>query len=359
MTNATLSGTDSMQAVSGTATFANLSVNRVGTGYTLWATAAALDSVESGAFNITPGNPTTLGLLEPIPGSASAGDPISPSLQVAVQDALGNTVPGYPGTVGVAIAADPSGGTLSGTTSRPIPPSGVVVFNDLVIDKQGTGYTLRASLSGGGLNSAETPPIDVTAGQGTRLAFTVQPSTQQAGLTIAPAIQVTVQDAQGNTVLTSSAPITVAITAGTGAPGASLGGTTTRTAANGVATFNDLSIIRAGSAYTLTATSAALALGTSGAFDIDPGPPAQLAFRVQPRDTTAGLTIRADSGLRVAIQDAHANTVTNATQNVTVAITSGTGKAGATLSGNLTRPAVNGIATFGNLSIDSAGTAYT
>jgi hypothetical protein len=53
----TLSGTTSVNAVNGTATFSNLSIDKVGTGYTLRAT-SSVTGVTSGPFNITVGAAT-------------------------------------------------------------------------------------------------------------------------------------------------------------------------------------------------------------------------------------------------------------------------------------------------------------
>jgi len=57
------------------------------------------------------------------------------------------------------------------------------------------------------------------------------------------------------------------------------------------------------------------------------------------------------------VQDALGNTVTTATDNVTLAIA--TNPANGTLSGTVAVAAVNGIATFNNLSIDLQGLGYT
>jgi 3-methyl-2-oxobutanoate hydroxymethyltransferase len=51
----TLSGTVSLVASNGVATFSNLSINKVGTGYTLVASSTGLTSATSGAFNVTVG----------------------------------------------------------------------------------------------------------------------------------------------------------------------------------------------------------------------------------------------------------------------------------------------------------------
>jgi hypothetical protein len=89
-----------------------------------------------------------------------------------------------------------------------------------------------------------------------------------SGPAIVPAVQVTVQDAQGNTVTSSTLTIVVAISSGTGTAGAVLGGTRTRAAVDGIATFDDLTIDKAGAGYTLTAMAAGLAVATSTAFDV-------------------------------------------------------------------------------------------
>src|SRR5207248_4957263 len=70
--------------------------------------------------------------------------------------------------------------------------------------------------------------------------------------------------------------------------------------------------------------------------------------------TNAGATIT--PGATVQIQDANGN-LTNSTASVTMAI--GTNPSSGTLSGTLTVAAVNGTATFSNLSIDKGGNGYT
>jgi hypothetical protein len=55
----TLSGTLTVAAVNGVATFSNLSINRVGNGYTLRATGGGLTRADSASFNITPAPTST------------------------------------------------------------------------------------------------------------------------------------------------------------------------------------------------------------------------------------------------------------------------------------------------------------
>ena len=61
----------------------------------------------------------------------------------------------------------------------------------------------------GGCSGGPVQPRGV--GAAAKLVFTVQPSNAAAGVAITPAVQVTVQDAQGNTVTTATTSITVAI----------------------------------------------------------------------------------------------------------------------------------------------------
>lgn len=91
-----------------------------------------------------------------------------------------------------------------------------------------------------------------------------------------------------------------------------------------------------------------------GAFEVQQGTPHHLAFNVQPSNTNAGATI--SPAVTVLILDAENNaTVSNA--DVTLAI--GTNPGGGTLSGTTSVTAVNGTATFSDLSIDKIGSGYT
>ncbi|MGC9092860.1 MAG: FlgD immunoglobulin-like domain containing protein [Bacteroidota bacterium] len=106
----------------------------------------------------------------------------------------------------------------------------------------------------------------MTGGTATKLAFTVQPTNTTVNSSITPAIKVAIQDDNGNTVTSSNANVTIAL--GNNPTGATLSGTTTVAAVNGVATFPSLSIDKAGTGYTLIATSAGLTSATSSSFNI-------------------------------------------------------------------------------------------
>src|SRR5207244_8041222 len=105
-----LSGTTTVTAVSGVATLASLSVNKVGTGYTLTAAATGLPTQPSGAFNVTPGAAAQL-VFSVEPSNATAGATIAPAVQVTALDAHGNVATGFGRDVTLAIGTNAGGGT--------------------------------------------------------------------------------------------------------------------------------------------------------------------------------------------------------------------------------------------------------
>ncbi|MBI4422035.1 MAG: Ig-like domain-containing protein, partial [Gemmatimonadetes bacterium] len=282
------------------------------------------------------------------PTTATAGALLSP-VRVAAQDALGNTLVSFAGTVEIAIGTNPSGGTLSGTKMASA-VNGVATFSDLRIDRAGAGYTLAASASG--LPSVTSAEFDVTPGPAAKLVFTAPPTDATAGATISPAVEVAALDALGNPATGFSGEVTVAI--GSNPGGGRLAGTTVVAAIAGAASFADLSIDKAGSGYTLTAGATGLAGATSGAFAVAPGPATNLQFVVQPTSTAAGEAI--SPAVKVGAFDAYGNAATTFATDVTVSL--GANPAGGTLSGTTVVKATSGVATFPDLSIDRAGSDY-
>ena len=80
-----------------------------------------------------------------------------------------------------------------------------------------------------------------------------------------------------------------------------------------------------------------------------------LAFRVQPSSVTEGSIMT--PAVQVQVQDTLGNVDSSFTASVTVVI--GTNPLGGRLSGTLSVAPVNGVALFGDLTIDKAGTGYT
>jgi hypothetical protein len=227
----------------------------------------------------------------------------------------------------------------------------VATFSTLSINKAGTGYTLTAN--DGSLTTATSSTFNITPAAASQVVFTGEPSNTVAGVSISPAVVVSVEDAYGNVVTSYTSQVTVAI--GTNPASGTLSGTTTVTAVSGVATFSTLSINKAGTGYTLTAAVSSLTSGTSTAFNISVAAASKVVFTSEPSNTVAGVSI--SPAVQVSVEDAFGNVVTSNTSNVTVEI--GTNPGSGSLSGNATQPAVAGIATFSNLSINKVGTGYT
>lgn len=256
---ASLQGQTAVAAQEGLASFPNLSLDQPGSGYVLSASSPGFGSVSTGPFEVaaTVGPPAQL-LFFTQPANSMVGQPIAPPVQVLVQDAKGVTVPTAATPVTIALGSNPGAATLLGTLTV-LPDNGVATFPDLQLNVVGTGYTLVAS--SGTLASAASQPFTVTQVPA-QLAFGTQPVNGQARALMAP-FTVEVQDAFGNLVPGATDTVTLTLDQ----PPPSLGGTLSVAAVNGVATFNNVTVSKSGSAYTITASSPGLTSATSSAFD--------------------------------------------------------------------------------------------
>ena len=258
---ATLSGTKTVNAIAGSATFGGLSLDKVGTGYTLAATSSGLSSATSGNFNIAVAALNRI-VFTTEPVNMVAGAPFT-TVVVTAQDTFGNTVPTFTGNVTLAFGTHPGGATSLGGTTTVAAVAGVATFANLAPLTVTGVYTLVASASGVPPN--HTTSFTVSAAAPAVLVFLQQPKGGFAGALIAPAVTVGVEDSLGNIVTSSTAPVTMAFGANPGQ--GLLGGTLTMSASSGVATFGDLKIGVAASGYTLVATSPGLPSATSVPFD--------------------------------------------------------------------------------------------
>ncbi len=199
----------------------------------------------------------------------------------------------------------------------------------------------------------------------TQLAFTTSPGGAKAGALLDPQPVVTVEDVKGHPVTGDTGTVTIAITPGTGTPGAKLtcGSGLTVAEVNGVASFTGCSVDTAGSGYSLTATDGSIPSSTSASFGISGGtvgPPARLVFTPSPGGAAPGALLSPQPV--VSIEDANGNTVTTDTSIVTIAVTPGTGSSGALTCADTdgtSVQAVQGVAAFGSCSISTAGNGYT
>jgi len=344
---ATLQGNRTVAAVAGVASFTDLAVDKVGTGYTLVASSGTLTGDTSNAFNITPGAPAKLGFRVQ-PSTTQAGANIAPAVEVSILDRFDNQTDST-ATVTVDLGNNPGSSTLSGTLSGAA-VNGIATFSSLWLNKVGIGYTLVARSTG--LTSGTSAGFDITPATPVRLEFTVQPSNSMAGAPIAPPIQVTQYDRFDNLATQSSAPVT--LTLNNNPTGASLRGTTTVAAVSGVATFSNVAVDRAGNAFSLNAGASGMLQVVSLGFDVAGASGTQLVFTRQPSNARAGSSL---GNVQVSIQDASGGLVVDATPTVTLAL--GNNPSSGTLSGTLLATAIGGVATFSDLSLDKVGAGYT
>ncbi len=277
------------------------------------------------------------------PGSVTAGSGFG--LTVTAEDASGNTLTSFNGTVTVALDANPGGSTLGGTLTATA-QDGVATFSGLTLNKAGTGYTLLVSASG--LADSQTMPFDVNAATATQLIVTTQPP--GSVLTGSPfGLTVTAEDPFDNVDTNFGDSVTVALLNNPGS--ANLGGTLMATARDGVATFSDLTLDQPANGYTLQVTSTGLTSATTDAVDVTLP---QLVVTAQP---PGSVTVGSDFGLTVSAEDGSGNVDTSFTGTVTVSLSNNPG--GATLGGTLMATAHDGVATFSDLTLDQPGIRYT
>src|SRR5207245_1448376 len=93
-------------------------------------------------------------------------------------------------------------------------------------------------------------PFDITVGAPDHLVFDQEPTSTTAGTVLSPAVTVEIFDKFGNFVSTDNSDlVTLGFSVNPG--GATVGGTPTVTAQNGVATFNNVFLNKSGTGYQL------------------------------------------------------------------------------------------------------------
>ena len=102
----------------------------------------------------------------------------------------------------------------------------------------------------------------------TRVAFLTEPSNATVNTAIPGSIDIGIVDNTGTVRTDATSSVTLAIANNPG--GATLTGTTTVNAINGIASFSGLKLDQTGTGYTLVATSAGLKSDTSAAFNVSP-----------------------------------------------------------------------------------------
>ena len=334
-----IGGTDTVAASSGVATFSNVKLDTAGS-YTLAAADGSLTTADSSSFTVSPAAASQV-VFNQQPTNVTAGVAISPSITVDVEDQFGNVVTGDSSSVTLTINTGP--GSIGGTDTVAA-SSGVATFSDVKLDTAGS-YTLAAA--DGSLTVADSSSFTVNPAVASQVVFNQQPTNVTAGVAISPSITVDVEDQFGNIVTGDSSSVTLSINTGPG----SIGGTDTVAASNGVATFSNVKLDTAGS-YALAAGDGSLTVADSNSFTVNPAAASQVVFNQQPNNVTAGVAI--SPSITVDVEDQFGNVVTGDGSNVTLSIHTGPGSIG----GTDTVAASSGVATFGNMKLDTAG-SYT
>ena len=185
------------------------------------------------------------------PGSKASEVGQSISFQIVTSDSESDTLSFTACNLPPGLSINPATGLITGTITDP-PADHQVAITVGDVANNSTSITF---------NWLTIPP-----GSAYQLAFTVQPSSTNTPNAISPSVKVMVQDLFGNTLNDAVDSVTIALANNPG--GSTLSGGLTRTAVNGVATFDDLRLDQAGTGYTLRATSGSLISATSNGFDI-------------------------------------------------------------------------------------------
>ena len=309
-----LDGTTTISTFFGSATFNSLNIDEAGT-YTLQATSnPALTPATSGSFQISPGPPSgATSQITASPTSIPANGTSTSTITVQLRDQFGNDLEAGGDAVTLAKSG---GGTL---TATPVDNGDGTYTGTLTSDTSPETVTVTGTVNGGAI--ADDASVIFTTLPATRLAFGQQPTTEAAGATITPSITVRAEDAVGNLDTNFTGPVTLAIASGP-ADGV-LSGTTTRLASGGIATFNNLSIQRAG-IYTLRATSGVLTQATSAAFQITPGPPSGATSEITADPSAIDADGSSTSTITVLLRDPFGNALITGGANITVSTTLGT-----------------------------------
>ena len=344
VTGATMTGTATVTASHGIATFSDLAVKTAGA-LTMAFSDGALTKATSDSFTVAPDTASQLA-FKAAPAAAKAGATLT-AITAQVEDQFGNVVSTDTSDITLALNTSPSGAAITGTKKQTA-VAGVSTFNDIALQAAGT-YTIKAT--DGSLTSVTSASFVISPSTAAKLAIGTDATDATAGVAISPAVTVQVEDQYGNVVATDATKITAAID--TGPTGAALSGTASATAVHGIGSFSTLALNTAGD-YKIKFTDGSLTSVDTSTITISAAAAAKLVFGQQPTAAAHGDDLA--PSVTVKVTDAFGNVLSGNTSNVTLAIV--TGVAGAAFGGTLTQAAVSGVATFDDLTLDKAG-SYT
>jgi hypothetical protein len=173
----TLSGSTTVTAVNGIATFQGLSVPSSGTAYTISASSPGIAGTISAPFNATSHTVATYNLVFTAePSNITEGTIFNPAPAVSILDGSGNLVANSTAAITLKLTTSTGGAALSGTTTVKA-VGGVAVFPGLTMKTTGSAYTLTAS--GNGLASAISKEFNVASRGNPTIA--IPPNATQTG----------------------------------------------------------------------------------------------------------------------------------------------------------------------------------
>ena len=340
-----LSGTLTVDAVAGVATFTNLQIGPDGT-YMLAATSPGLTSDDSTSITIV-GPAYSLYVQPEPPSSVVAGVPFG--FTVGADDIQGNPTPFFTGNVSVAMMANPGGSNPSGVAQTVVVSGGFANFSGLSLNKVGQGYTLK--VTSGSLVSAITTGINVTNAPADHLLIAQAnepPSTVIAGNTFS--LTVTAFDPFGNVDTGFSGQIGLALANG---EVGTLTGAAPVTVNNGMASFSSIAIDTTGTFQLVATSSPALTSTTSTSILVTPAAPTQLVWDTQPQPP---IVHNIPFGVSLDLEDTYGNLETSLLATASIVLDKNPGNA--TLGGTIPVDLANGVAAFPDLSISAVGSGY-
>ena len=223
----------------GRAFFADLSISGAVGAYTIQFQAGSANAL-SQAIALEAGPVATLTILTPPSSATPSGALLAQQPVVEVEDASGNPVPGS--TVTASIAS--GDGSLGGTMTATVGPSGVASFQNLSISGTVGVRTLRFAV---GATGATSGPISVTPGPVAQLVIMQQPSSN-----VVNAVQFPQQPSVRAFDEWSNAIDSVSVVATIASGGGTLAGTTAvKSDSAAEALFTDLSVTGTVGARTL------------------------------------------------------------------------------------------------------------
>lgn len=336
---ATLMGTTTTAAASGTASFGDLAVDLAGD-YTLTASASGLSAAVSQSFSITAGSASgTDSEITAAPDEVLANGVSTATITVQAQDAFGNPA----SESGLSVTLSTTLGTLADT-------SGTTDANGQFITTLASSATGTATVSGtlGGdaiSNTASVSFVDPVTDAGSSSIAAADNELEADGVS-STTITVQVRDADGEPLAESGLPVTLSTTLGT------LGDTSGTTDANGQFVTTLTSETAVGTAE-ITGTLGGNAIGNTASvvFVLTAGDTASaMVFEIQPTSSVQDFPIRGP--LTVGFVDELGDPVTD-DANITIEILSG--PVGATLGGTTTLLSQDGFAIFSDLTLDMLG----